>query len=151
MILPKALADAASGAAAFNFVHENFDKTHLGRCQEWVSEWLRLRHLGDARKISGIHLTKGFQELLDTPMWPGGPTFFDFNGNSACELPDASPNAFAHTDLYLLDYDPDMWFVFKSVEDKTKCWMQWHGTNFYSLSTILALNYLSVSKNEKGP
>ena len=43
-----------------------------------------------------------------------------------------------------------MWEVFRRIEDKTKCWLQWHGTNLYSLSPIVALNYLGVSKSEKG-
>ena len=112
-------------------------------------EWLQARHFGDARIIPDIHLQKGMEELCRTPLWRNGPTFDKFVGNSACDLPNPFEQKYMSTDFYFTDFDPNMWEVFRGIEDKTKCWLQWHGTNFYSLSAILALDYLGVSKSEK--
>ena len=151
MILREAAVCGEDAQEVFNNVYHNFTPDNLDcerRCKKCVLEWLQARHVGDARTIPHIHLTKGKEELCRTPLWRNGPTFDRFVGNSACDLPNPFEQKYMSTDFYFTDFDPNMWEVFRRIEDKTKCWLQWHGTNFYSLSAILALNYLGVSKSE---
>ena len=154
-ILRKAGLETGRAQTIFNNVYDKFDAANricVKRCREWVQEWLQARHFGDARQIRNIHKQEAKRELCKTEMWPGGPTFESFTGNSACDLPLVRDDCYMEVDFYFNDFDPNMWDVFNGIKDKKKCWLQWHGTNFYSFSTILALNYLGVSKSEKkGP
>ena len=154
-ILPKAAVHQDFVRQAFDSVYNNFEsarRAHEAAAKAWVDQWLEARHFGDARKISHVGDAAGKQALCRAPLWRGGPTFDSFVGNSACELPPGpDPNGkYITTDFYFTEFDPDMWETFKH-KDKRKFWLQWHGTNFYSLSAILALNYVGVSKSaDKG-
>ncbi len=127
---------------------EGLSAQHLAQARAATKEWMDLRFLTDTRVIENIQHERGRKQVCKTNLWESGPCFEEFVGNAACTFPESFEDQVV-VDLHLLDFDPNTFQTFKDIEDKRKCWMQWHGTNFYSLSTILACNFLSPSRSEK--
>ena len=150
-ILGKALVNDDLSKKLFDYVHQIYQR-HEPAIREVVGQWLGERHFGDARKICELETESGKHTMLSSVLWEGGPAFSQFVRNSGCNFPPVSDDSTGKeitTDFYFTDFDPDKWETFKAIVDKRKCWLQWHGTNFYSLSTILAANYVGLSKSEK--
>ena len=93
--------------------------------EEWAeakfqSEWQKLRRhlnalfanmLPETRIIEDV-TGKGADQLLSTPLWPGGPAWTDLPGNARADLPTSKVETTSRTtvwDFWLTDYPPGFW------------------------------------------
>ncbi len=147
--IKKSYVEASLGATIKGWIsNEVLEPQHLQLARTAAKEWMDRRFISDTRLIENIQHERGRRQLCKTKLWESGPCFDEFEGNAACTFPESFENQVV-LDLHLLDFDPNRWQPFKDIEGNRKWWMQWHGTNFYALSTILAYNFLSPSRSEK--
>jgi len=114
-----------------------------------VRRFFARRQLADIRTVADISQS-GREQFLSAKLWPRGPLFTAFTGRAAATLPGSLPSSVegncSKTDFYFFDFDPKR-RPFDTLDLK-KCWLQWHGTSFYGLSSIMAFNYIAASRKE---
>ena len=80
------------------------------------------------RIVRNINTTEGRKELMESPLWPGGPKWMDLQQKSPEALPELPPvvdqvdKRRANWDFVFTDYDPNWWGFYRWGKMFSPCW-----------------------------
>ena len=133
-------------------------------------------HLLEKPRIIEDVTASGQEELLSTPLWPGGPAWKDLPGNVRPDVPSTVHDPKDRKkvrDLWLMDFNPRFWEhmfgdcplstdggkdlcsgprVAETAADLLpKCsWLRFHGTGLSSAMVAVSMNMLNKSELDRG-